>query len=160
MLRGAGHGARYVLLFYAVVAHKLSRPSPAHYNNSSSPLALFRIFQLPSFRYGPAESVSGQQIEDSVLDTNLSNSSIYIAFGACCCCCSSVSHPHFERACSARQPDIVGSESLFCATYHANNWSNCARIANVCRIRKYARKPESVEIIVSLLCQSLPANQE
>ena len=42
-----------------------------------------------------------------------------------------VSHPHFERACSARQPDM-GLKSFFCATYHANSWSNCVRIANVC----------------------------
>ena len=57
------------------------------------------------------------------------------------------SHPHFERACSARQPDI-GLKSLFCATYHAHILSNCVRIANVCRIRKYARKHESFEITV------------
>ena len=77
----------------------------------------------------------------------------------CCCCCRSVSHPRFERACSARQPDM-GLKSLFCATFHANSWLNCAYIANVCRIRKHARKPRSVEIIVSLLGQSLPANHE
>ena len=77
----------------------------------------------------------------------------------CCCCCSSVSQPHFERACSARQPDL-GLKSYFCATYHASSWSNCAFIANVCRIRKYAGKPRSVEIIVSLLGQSLPAYHE
>ena len=65
----------------------------------------------------------------------------------------------FERACSARQPDI-GSKSLFFVTYHASNSLNCARIANVCVCDKFARKPDSVEIIVSLLGQSLPANHE
>ena len=79
-----------------------------------------------------------------------------------CCVCGAVVavqvsyHPHFERACSARHPDI-GFKSFFCATYHANSWSNCVRIANVCRIRKYARKSESVE---KLLDQGPPANQE
>ena len=70
------------------------------------------------------------------MDTNRSNSSIFIAFGAvvAVCCCSSVSHPHFERAWPARQPGI-GLELFFCATYHANSWSNCARIANVCFTR-------------------------
>ena len=41
-----------------------------------------------------------------ILHTNGSNSSIYIAFGAVVAVQDlSVSHPHFERACSARQPD-------------------------------------------------------
>ena len=49
---------------------------------------------------------------------------------------TSVSRPHLERACSAHQRDII-SKPLFCATYHAkSNWSNCARIANVCRMRE------------------------
>ena len=54
----------------------------------------------------------------------------------------------------------MGLKSLSCAIYNANSWSDCARNANVCRIRKYARKPESVEIIVGLLGQSLLANHE
>ena len=29
------------------------------------------------------------------------------------------------------------SKSPFCATYHANSWSNCARIANVCQLRSH-----------------------
>ena len=49
------------------------------------------------------------------------------------------SHPHFERACSARQPDI-GSTSFLCATYHANNSLNCARIAIFCRMREVCEK--------------------
>ena len=57
----------------------------------------------------------------------------------CCCCCPSVYRPHFERACSARQPDI-GSKSLSRATYHANNSLNCARIADVCRMREVCDK--------------------
>ena len=42
-------------------------------------------------------------------------------------CC----YPNFECACSARQPDIIGSTLLICATYHANNLLNCARIASM-----------------------------
>ena len=68
--------------------------------------------------------------------------------------------PHFERACSARQPDIR-SKSFLCATYHANNSlnlrSHCKRLPYA---RGYARKPDLAEIIVSLFGQSLPANHE
>ena len=73
-----------------------------------------------------------------ILDTNRSISFVYIVLGAVVAG-SSVSHPHFERACSARQPDI-SSKSLFCATYHANSSLNCARIANVCRMRQVCEK--------------------
>ena len=63
------------------------------------------------------------------MDTRSDSSFLY-----CVWCCSSVSHAHFERACSARQPGI-GSKSFFFATYYANSWSNCGRIAHVCRVR-------------------------
>ena len=77
-----------------------------------------------------------------ILDTSRSNSSIYIAFGAVVAVQVFPSHPHFERACSARQPDM-GLQSHFCATYHANSRSNCVRIGKVCRTRKYARRNPS-----------------
>ena len=96
-----------------------------------------------------------------ILDTSRSNSSIFVAYGAVVAAQSGVSLIliYSERACSARQLDI-GIKPLFCAIYPANCWSNCVGIANVCRIRTYARKTESVEILVSLLGQSLPANRE
>ena len=62
----------------------------------------------------------------------------------------SVFRPHFECTCSARQPDII-SKSIFCAIYRAtNNSSNCARIANVCRVQQVCEKNVSVEITVSI----------
>ena len=41
------------------------------------------------------------------------------------------------------------------------NWSNCTRVANVCRVRKVCEKNEPVEMIVIFFGgQSLPANDE
>ena len=63
---------------------------------------------------------------------------------------TSVSRPYFERVFSARQPDII-SKSLYCANYHAANiWSNCARSANVGRVREVCERKESVQITVSI----------
>ena len=72
---------------------------------------------------------------------------------------TSVSRPHFERVCSARQPDTI-SKSLFCATYFAkNNWSNCARNANACRMRQECKKNRFDRHNCELtLGQSLSAN--
>ena len=71
-------------------------------------------------------------------------------------CCSSVSRPYFKRACSARQPDI-GSKIYFVRPIlQLTCWTALAlQIFAVCE--KYARKPDSVQIIVSLLGQSLTA---
>ena len=43
--------------------HNHRQHTAAHYNSSTLPLS--RTFQLPSFPYGPAESVSGQEVEDN-----------------------------------------------------------------------------------------------
>ena len=60
----------------------------------------------------------------------------------CCCCCLSVFRLHFDRACSARQliKKEIGPKSFVCATYHASSSLNCARVANVCRMREVCEK--------------------
>ena len=75
-----------------------------------------------------------------ILDTNRSNSCIYIAFGAVVAVQLFVSSSFL--ACFLGTPTSCRLKIAFCATYHANNnWSDCFRIANVCRIRKYAGNP-------------------
>ena len=53
---------------------------------------------------------------------------------------ASVPRPHFELVCSARQPNDISKSQLRASFDANNNWLNCARIANVCRMREVCEK--------------------
>ena len=76
-----------------------------------------------------------------ILHTNDSNSSIYIALGAVVAVQVFLILILSVLARHANVIPRIGSKS-FCATYHENNSLNCARIANVCRMRELCEKTQ------------------
>ena len=93
-----------------------------------------------------------------ILDANRSNSSINIAFGAVA---AVEVFLILILSVLARHANLIWAKNRFFVRLIMQiALSNSARIANVCRVRKHVRKPELVEIIFSLLGQSLPANHK
>ena len=93
------------------------------------------------------------------MHTNGSNSSVYVAFGV-------VVAVHvlliLILSVLSRHATLIEAKNRpFARPIMQINISlNCARIANICRMREVSEKPDLVEIILSSLGQRLPAHHE
>ena len=106
VLRGVGHSARNVPLFLRCCrppptsCHDHRRHTAAH-SDSSTTLLLSRIFQLPSFSYGLAESVSVQEAKTAEVVENIS------------CERTLLPESHLRRRCVIPQSRVLRSVLFF-----------------------------------------------